>query len=1023
MTLCLSNLEHILKHFSQPDWDRVALAAQLASQNLELDVNRREFTAIPKPSSVPDLVEPAVTPTGVTLQALSAVVALAVAGTRAQRLQLLFYLLMDELLHFLEFHPAGGVPVWLLEVDAGVVTSLASLTHYHYYGTAFLPLSSDSTTTDTTQTTSTGSGGDTTTTTTAAAAADNCVTTEKPPFCASKSRTPIRIQTRCLKSLLTSLFLETPPPLEEKKPNSNNNNETSSEAGATPPVSDWLQRMQDHTTGSELYNKDLDESRAKITASFPLLQETTMTLEDFGTWAEGAVDETCLRLIMHRLFAAGIFPTPSLEKEWVAAEWHCAQPMFQQHLLTPVQQALSTNDSSSSSVPPPPPQQPDTTLLQQQQQQFHRSVVWGGLGGLDGGGGIGHGLLYCIDRQWWDAWVAYTGWSWLGEPPVQRARQTFQRPRALTTERLLASDGTAGSYQVMKHGLKKNKDYVLVPPGVWNVLYELYGGGPPLPRMVRPPQRKFSDSYRMSTTSETGMNGGANGSDKSQSSSGGGGGGEEEQGQEVDLDDFVEQLGLGATARVMRLPESLSVSTHPWILHCQLCDPTQPYRRGDAGLTSIRAMVTPDEPLWRLFAEVIARLPLQAFKAFDSEGMGKARLWKRTESTAAKGPISRYGPWNLLCKSRHAEIPMVTGDPIPLETLQEFYEKWKGYTDNATVESILLADEDRLLLEFAVQNKHGDLIWPREAAAKAGKVKRLVEEENEFRRLLQGVDTEGTVLLKPPNLVAMDIDAMDASGRWYPVKILEVDIVDVDSTDDDGAESDSPSEPVSGATKKVKVDFSEHGGHVDWIDVESDRLGPPGRFTNEAEQQAAPSRSNGSANSPNKNSVVVVKKSTLNGDAGETTKLCVLPGYGACGLTNLGNTCYMNSALQCISYLPLLRAYLLSSQYKATGDLNKDNPLGTGGKFLEESADLLRVMWSARLGEKSPTRFKSQLGKINSQFSGADQQDAQEFLNYMLDVLHEDSNKVRKKPYVEALEDDWVKKTSLPRVGEEAWRR
>lgn len=41
----------------------------------------------------------------------------------------------------------------------------------------------------------------------------------------------------------------------------------------------------------------------------------------------------------------------------------------------------------------------------------------------------------------------------------------------------------------------------------------------------------------------------------------------------------------------------------------------------------------------------------------------------------------------------------------------------------------------------------------------------------------------------------------------------------------------------------------------------------------------------------------------------------------------------------------------------------------------------------------------------------------------MLDVLHEDSNKVEKKPYVEALEDDWVKKNKLPRVGEEAWRR
>ena len=173
-----------------------------------------------------------------------------------------------------------------------------------------------------------------------------------------------------------------------------------------------------------------------------------------------------------------------------------------------------------------------------------------------------------------------------------------------------------------------------------------------------------------------------------------------------------------------------------------------------------------------------------------------------------------------------------------------------------------------------------------------------------------------------------------------------------------------------------------------------------------------------------KNALTGMKKNINNSENGtESGKICLWPGYGACGLSNLGNTCYVNSAVQCISYLPLLRSYLLSAQYKCNGDLNKDNPLGTGGKLLEEFAELLKAQWSGRLGEKSPTKFRAQLGKINSQFSGADQQDAQEFLNYILDVLHEDSNKVRKKPYVEALDDDWVAKTALSRVADEAWRR
>jgi ubiquitin C-terminal hydrolase len=44
-------------------------------------------------------------------------------------------------------------------------------------------------------------------------------------------------------------------------------------------------------------------------------------------------------------------------------------------------------------------------------------------------------------------------------------------------------------------------------------------------------------------------------------------------------------------------------------------------------------------------------------------------------------------------------------------------------------------------------------------------------------------------------------------------------------------------------------------------------------------------------------------------------------------------------------------------------------------------------------------------------------------LNDLLDALHEDSNKVVNKPYVEALEDGWVESRDLSKVGEESWRR
>lgn len=124
------------------------------------------------------------------------------------------------------------------------------------------------------------------------------------------------------------------------------------------------------------------------------------------------------------------------------------------------------------------------------------------------------------------------------------------------------------------------------------------------------------------------------------------------------------------------------------------------------------------------------------------------------------------------------------------------------------------------------------------------------------------------------------------------------------------------------------------------------------------------------------------------------------PGAGLVGLRNLGNTCFMNSALQCLSNCELLSRYFLSGQYRH--DLNKTNRLGTGGALAEEFAGLLRSIWgSIPYSVVDPMSFKYTLGRFEGRFLGYSQQDSQEFLSALLDRIHEDLNRIKQKPYVE----------------------
>jgi ubiquitin carboxyl-terminal hydrolase 4/11/15 len=126
---------------------------------------------------------------------------------------------------------------------------------------------------------------------------------------------------------------------------------------------------------------------------------------------------------------------------------------------------------------------------------------------------------------------------------------------------------------------------------------------------------------------------------------------------------------------------------------------------------------------------------------------------------------------------------------------------------------------------------------------------------------------------------------------------------------------------------------------------------------------------------------------------------------GTVGLTNLGNTCYMNSALQCIRSVEELSAYFSADKWKE--DLNGDNPLGHGGQIAKAYCGLLtQIYGEGTISAFAPKNFKAALGRAQPLFSGYGQQDSQEFLSFLVDGLHEDLNRVKKKPYTENPESD-----------------
>ncbi|XP_037292754.1 ubiquitin carboxyl-terminal hydrolase 32 isoform X2 [Manduca sexta] len=117
---------------------------------------------------------------------------------------------------------------------------------------------------------------------------------------------------------------------------------------------------------------------------------------------------------------------------------------------------------------------------------------------------------------------------------------------------------------------------------------------------------------------------------------------------------------------------------------------------------------------------------------------------------------------------------------------------------------------------------------------------------------------------------------------------------------------------------------------------------------------------------------------------------------GATGLHNLGNTCFMNAALQSVWNTGPLTRYFNSGMHLY--EVNTTNPLGTKGVLALRFGELCKEVWSCSARSVAPLRVRWCVSRHARALAGGGQHDAQELLAWLLDALHEDLNRAGPPP-------------------------
>ena len=104
------------------------------------------------------------------------------------------------------------------------------------------------------------------------------------------------------------------------------------------------------------------------------------------------------------------------------------------------------------------------------------------------------------------------------------------------------------------------------------------------------------------------------------------------------------------------------------------------------------------------------------------------------------------------------------------------------------------------------------------------------------------------------------------------------------------------------------------------------------------------------------------------------------------GLVSLGNSCYINSVMQCLNCLALLVKFFIKDAHM--GEVT--SLVSPGGNVANEVGAIFSAMVIGRRSPLSLMALKSKVGELSHQFLGCEQQDSHEFLIYLFTWRHEE---------------------------------